>query len=64
MEKRKARIDTDVMERFVPSCRRCVNSDSDGRGIYFCRRRPMGIYWAVIICTAMKKVCVHYKRKV
>lgn len=26
MEKRKARIDTDVMERFVPSCRRCKHS--------------------------------------
>lgn len=35
MEKRKARIDTDVMERFVPSCSRCVNSVSDGEACIF-----------------------------
>ena len=64
MERRKKRIDTDVMERFKPSCSRCVNSGSDGRGIYFCRYNLIGMYMAVLVSSQMKKRCEHYKRKV
>ena len=57
LEKRKARIDADVMERFVPSCRRCVNSGNDGD----C---PNGVrqFWG--LCLNTKLYCKCYKRKV
>lgn len=64
LEKRKARIDADVMERFVPSCRRCVNVLSDGEGLYFCRFNKTVNYVAVMTSGVMKEDCKHYKRKV
>ena len=57
MEKRKARIDTDVMERFVPQCSRCVNSEIDGKCPYWVRQ-----VWGLIM--NKKPNCKHYKRKV
>ena len=64
LEKRKARIDTDVMERYMPSCSRCVNVASDGYGLYFCRLNKTGLYVAVMTSGVMKEDCKHYKRKV
>lgn len=54
LEKRKERIDADVMERFKPSCSRCVNADK----CPYWLRQLIGLYMA------MKPDCVHYKRKV
>ena len=54
LEERKARIDTDVMERFVPSCSRCVNADK----CTYWLRNFVGMYFGI------KPECEHYKRKV
>ena len=64
LEKRKERIDADVMERYKPSCSRCVNSSSDGEGLYFCRLNKTGNYVAVMTSGVMKEDCKHYRRKV
>lgn len=57
MEKRKARIDTDVMERFVPQCSRCVNSGFNGK----CPNVALQ-FWG--LCLKKKPNCGHFKRKV
>lgn len=61
MEKRKARIDTDVMERFVPSCRRCVNSMGYGD----CPNAVLQ-FWGLNLDKyfGRKLYCKHFKRKV
>lgn len=64
LEKRKARIDADVMERFVPSCSRCVNSVGNGYGDYWCRNYIFGSYYMYISSGVMKEDCKHYKRKI
>lgn len=57
MEKRKARIDADVMERFMPSCRRCVNSGSNGK----C---PHWVLQFFGLFMNKKPNCGYYKRKI
>lgn len=57
MEKRKARIDTDVMERFKPSCSRCVNSGSDGKSPHWVLQN-FGLF------DNKKLNCEYYKQKV
>ena len=64
LEKRKERIDADVMERYMPSCSRCVNVASDGEGLYFCRFNKTGNYVAVMTSDFKKSDCKHYKRKI
>ena len=64
LEKRKARIDADVMERYKARCGKCVNVASDGEGLYFCRFNKNVLYIAVMTSDVMKDVCKHYKRKV
>ena len=64
LEKRKARIDADVMERYKARCGKCVNVASDGEGLYFCRFNKTVLYIAVMTSGAMKEDCKHYKRKV
>ena len=64
LEKRKARIDADVRERYKARCGKCVNVASDGEGLYFCRFNKTGNYVAVMTSDVMKEVCKHYKRKV
>lgn len=64
LEKRKARIDADVMERYKARCGKCVNVASDGEGLYFCRFNKTGNYVAVMTSGVMKEDCKHYKRKI
>ena len=64
LEKRKARIDSDVMERYKARCGKCVNVASDGEGLYFCRFNKTGNYVAVMTSDVMKEDCKHYRRKV
>lgn len=64
LEERKVRIDADVMERYKPSCSRCVNVASDGEGLYFCRFNKAVLYIAVMTSDVMKEVCKHYRRKI
>ena len=64
LEKRKARIDADVMERYKARCGKCENVASDGEGLYFCRFNKTGNYVAVMTSGVMKEDCKHYKRKV
>ena len=64
LEKRKERIDADVMERYKARCGKCVNVASDGEGLYFCRFNKTGNYVAVMTSGVMKEDCKHYKRKV
>ena len=57
LEKRKARIDADVMERYKPSCSRCVNSGSNGKCPHLVLQF-FGLYMN------KKPNCGYYKRKV
>lgn len=64
LEKRKERINADVMERYKARCSKCVNVVSDGDGLYFCRFNKTGNYVAVMTSGVMKEDCKHYKRKI
>ena len=64
LEKRKARIDADVMERYKARCGKCVNVASDSDGLYFCRFNKTRKYVAVMTSDFKKSDCKHYKRKI